>query len=51
VIRIFLGLSILNRSAHYTVAITYRDPVTSPLLGVLLGATYTGTGEATVVGE
>jgi hypothetical protein len=40
-----------NRPAQYTVAITYRDPVTSPLLGVLLGSTYTSTSEATVAGE
>jgi hypothetical protein len=33
-----------------TVAVTYRDPVTSPLLQVLLGSTFTSTSEATVLG-
>jgi hypothetical protein len=34
-----------------TVAVTYRDPVTSPLLRVLFGSTFTSTSEATVLGQ
>jgi hypothetical protein len=34
-----------------TVAVTYRDPVTSPLLRLFIGPTYTTTSEATVLGS
>jgi hypothetical protein len=37
-----------GQPALYTVAITYRDPVTSPLLRLLLGSTFTSTSQATV---
>src|SRR6202165_3038664 len=40
-----------GRPSQYTVAITYKDPVTSPLLRLLLGPTFTSTSEATVVGQ
>jgi hypothetical protein len=40
-----------GRPSRYTVAITYKDPVTSPLLQLLLGPTFTSTSEATVVGQ
>jgi hypothetical protein len=30
---------------------TYRDPVTSPLLRLLLGPTFPSTSEATVIGQ
>ena len=39
-----------GRPSLFSVAITYRDPVTSPLLRLLLGPTFTSTSEATVVG-
>jgi hypothetical protein len=35
----------------FRVAVTYRDPVTSPLLRLLLGPTYTSTSEAAAVGQ
>ena len=38
-----------GRPSLFSVAITYRDPVTSPLLRLLLGSTFTSTSEATVV--
>jgi hypothetical protein len=34
-----------------TVAVTYRDPMTSPLLRVFFGSTFTSTSEATVLGQ
>jgi hypothetical protein len=34
-----------------TVRVTYRDPVTSPLLRILLGSSFTSTSEATVLGQ
>jgi hypothetical protein len=40
-----------GRPSRFTVAITYRDPVTSPLLRLLLGSTYTSTSEATVLAQ
>ena len=40
-----------GRPSRFTVAITYRDPVTSPLLRLLLGSTFTSTSEATVLGQ
>jgi hypothetical protein len=39
------------RPSRFTVAVTYSDPVTSPLLRLLLGSTYTSTSEATAVGR
>src|ERR1700682_1287010 len=39
-----------GRPALYSVVIPSRDPVTSPLLRLLLGPTFTSTSEATVVG-
>jgi hypothetical protein len=35
----------------FTVAVTYKDPVTSPLLQLFMGSTFTSTSEATVVGQ
>ena len=40
-----------GRPSRFTVAITYSDPVTSPLLRLLLGSTFTSTSDATVVGQ
>jgi hypothetical protein len=40
-----------GRPYVFTVAITYHDPVTSPLLRLLLGSTFTSTSEATVLGQ
>jgi len=40
-----------GRPSRFTVAVTYRDPVTSPLLRLFLGSTFTSTSEATVVGQ
>jgi hypothetical protein len=36
-----------GRPSPYTIAITYRDPVTSPLLRLLLGSSVMSTREAT----
>ena len=40
-----------GRPVAFTVAITYKDPVTSPLLRLFMGSTFTSTSEATVVGQ
>ena len=40
-----------GRPSQYTVAITYKDPVTSPLLRLFMGSTFTSTSDATVVGQ
>ena len=40
-----------GRPTLYTVTIIYHDPVSSPLLRLVLGPTMTSTSEATVVGE
>ncbi|MDQ6713036.1 MAG: hypothetical protein M3Z28_07580 [Candidatus Dormibacteraeota bacterium] len=40
-----------GRPYIFTVAITYRDPVTSPLLRLILGPTFTSTSQATVLGQ
>jgi hypothetical protein len=40
-----------GRPVAFTVAITYRDPVNSPLLRLFMGSTFTSTSEATVIGE
>jgi hypothetical protein len=40
-----------GRPYVFTVAITYRDPVTSPLLRMILGPTFTSTSQATVLGQ
>jgi len=40
-----------GRPTQFTVAITYKDPVTSPLLRLLLGPTFTSTSQATVVAQ
>jgi hypothetical protein len=40
-----------GRPSRFTVAVTYRDPVTSPLLRLFMGSTFTSTSEATVVGQ
>ena len=38
-----------GRPSLFRVAVTYHDPVTSPLLRLLLGPTYTSTSEATAI--
>lgn len=38
-----------GRPSLFKVAVTYRDPVTSPLLRLLIGPTYTSTTEATAI--
>lgn len=40
-----------GRPVAFTVAITYRDPVNSPLLRLFMGSTFTSTSDATVVGQ
>jgi hypothetical protein len=40
-----------GRPSRLTVAITYRDAVTSPLLRLFIGSTFTSSSEATVVGR
>jgi hypothetical protein len=40
-----------GRPSLLKVAITYSDPVTSPLLQLLLGPTYTSTSEATAIAQ
>ena len=40
-----------GRPTQYTVTIIYHDPVSSPLLRLLLGPTVTSTSEATAVGQ
>jgi hypothetical protein len=40
-----------GRPSLFKVAVTYRDPVTSPLLQLLLGPTYTSTSEATAIAQ
>jgi hypothetical protein len=40
-----------GRPYVFTVAITYRDPVTSPMLRLILGSTFTSTSQATVFGQ
>lgn len=37
-----------GRPSLFTVTMVYRDPVTSPLLRLVFGATFTSTSEATV---
>jgi hypothetical protein len=38
-----------GRPSLFKVAVTYHDPVTSPLLRLLIGPTYTSTSEATAI--
>lgn len=40
-----------GRPLAFTVTITYHDPVTSPLLQMIIGPTFTSTSEATAVGQ
>lgn len=40
-----------GRPVAFTVVITYRDPVNSPLLRLFMGSTFTSTSEVTVVGQ
>lgn len=40
-----------GRPYVFTVAITYRGQVTSPLLQLLFGSTFTSTSQATVLGQ
>jgi len=44
-------LQVAGLGLRFRVAITYRDPVTSPLLRLFMGSTFTSTCEATVVGQ
>jgi hypothetical protein len=40
-----------GRPSQFTVTVTYKDPVTSPLLRLFMGSTFTSTSEATVAGQ
>lgn len=40
-----------GRPSLFRVAVTYHDPVTSPLLRLVIGPTYTSTSEATAASQ
>jgi hypothetical protein len=51
-VHVKLGLpNAQGRPVAFTVTVTYHDPVSSPLLRLFIGPTFTSTSEATVVGQ